>query len=81
MKPRLVDPTTSDTVSYSQEEVEFMKAMERYMRVNKRKFPTFREVLAVAKSIGYRLVTEAEPLPKFLRGAETLKGQTRGPAK
>ena len=33
-----------------------MLALERYKRERKRPFPTWREVLAVAKSLGYRLV-------------------------
>lgn len=39
---------------YTEEEVEFIKAMERFMREKKRRFPTFVEVLQVAKSLGYQ---------------------------
>ena len=43
-----------DDTEYSAEELEFLKAMERYKRENRRPFPTFCEVLIVAKSLGYR---------------------------
>lgn len=43
-----------DSLEYSQEEVDFMMAMERYKRENRRINPTFAEVLAVARSLGYR---------------------------
>jgi hypothetical protein len=45
---------------YTEEEVEFLKAVDRYIRTHRRKFPTFVEVLRVAKSIGYVKTT---PLP------------------
>lgn len=43
-----------DGQDYTADEIEFIKAMEAYKRRTKRKFPTFTEVLAVAKSLGYR---------------------------
>jgi hypothetical protein len=39
---------------YSEDEFEFIRAMERYQRKNRRPFPTCREVLQVLKSLGYR---------------------------
>lgn len=45
---------------YSADEVEFLVAMDHYMRANHRPFPTCRDVLAVAHGLGYRKqVTEA----------------------
>jgi len=41
---------------YSDEERDFILAMERYRRVRRRRFPSCREVLAVLKSLGYRRV-------------------------
>jgi hypothetical protein len=41
---------------YSDEEWEFMQAMERYKRTKQRPFPTWREVLGVLKELGYRKV-------------------------
>jgi hypothetical protein len=39
---------------YTEEEVEFIREMDRFMREKRRRFPTFVEVLRVAKSLGYR---------------------------
>jgi hypothetical protein len=59
---RQVDPTTCER-EYSSEEVEFMRAMEMYKRLNQRPFPTWSEVLEVLRSLGYRRVAEPGVLP------------------
>jgi hypothetical protein len=59
---RLIDPTTCER-DYNDDETEFMKAMDRYKRENRRPFPTWSEVLEVLRSLGYRRVAEAGPLP------------------
>jgi hypothetical protein len=46
---------------YTDEEWSFMRSIEEYKRKYKRPFPTSREVLAVAKSLGYRVVAQAIP--------------------
>jgi hypothetical protein len=51
------NPATSE-VQYTDAEQEFMQAVERYKKERKRPFPTWREVLWIAKSLGYRLVAE-----------------------
>lgn len=38
---------------YTDDELAFMQAMDRYKRENRRPFPTWREVLAVLTSLGY----------------------------
>jgi hypothetical protein len=43
---------------YSDDEREFLMAIESYKRRNRRPFPTWREVLHVAHSLGYRKVAE-----------------------
>ena len=56
-----VRPVTQETLSgadYSSDETEFLMAMDRSKRDRRRPFPTWPEVLAVAKSLGYRLVAE-----------------------
>ena len=47
------------------EQIEFGAAMERYMRIRHRPFPTWHEVLEVLLALGYRrVVTEPkEPRP------------------
>lgn len=37
----------------------FLKAVEEYQRRHKRRYPTWREVLAIAHSLGYRRVEPA----------------------
>jgi hypothetical protein len=59
---RLIDPTTCER-DYSEDEAEFMKAMDRYKRENRRPFPTWSEVLEVMRSLGYRKVAEPTDLP------------------
>jgi hypothetical protein len=59
---RLIDPTTCER-DYSDEETDFMKAMDRYKRENRRPFPTWSEVLEVLRSLGYRKVAEPTDLP------------------
>lgn len=59
---RLIDPTTCER-DYSDDESEFMKAMDRYKRENRRPFPTWSEVLEVLHSMGYRRVAEPTALP------------------
>ena len=49
---RQIDPTTCER-DYSEDEVEFMNAMDEYKRKNGRMFPTCSEVLEVIRSLGY----------------------------
>lgn len=51
--PKGEDPVTCD-VSYTDDEVEFMLAIEKYKKTMKRRFPTNREILNVLKSLGYK---------------------------
>jgi len=59
---RLIDPTTCER-DYNDEETDFMKAMDRYKRENRRPFTTWSEVLEVMRSLGYRRVAEPTDLP------------------
>jgi hypothetical protein len=49
---RLIDPTTCER-DYTDDEIEFMKAMDDYKRRSGRQFPTWSEVLEVVRSLGY----------------------------
>lgn len=49
---RQIDPTTCER-DYSDDEIEFMSAMDVYKRVNGRMFPTCSEVLEVLRALGY----------------------------
>jgi hypothetical protein len=59
---RQIDPTTCER-DYSDEEIEFMKAMDQYKRDNRRPFPTWSEVLEVLRAMGYRKVAEPSAMP------------------
>jgi len=52
---RFVDPTTCENDN-SENEMEFMRAMQRYHQTSGRMFPTWSEVLEVLKSLGYEKV-------------------------
>src|SRR3954451_13192299 len=65
---RLIDPTTCER-DYSDDEMDFMKAMDRYKRDNRRPFPTWSEVLEVLASLGYRKVAEPTELPGKKEGS------------
>ena len=59
---RQVDPTTCER-DYTDDEIEFMKAMDQYKRDNRRPFPTWSEVLEVLRALGYRKVAQPTALP------------------
>ncbi|MDA7977334.1 MAG: hypothetical protein MPJ50_01035 [Pirellulales bacterium] len=54
---RQIDPTTCER-DYSNDEIEFMNALDEYKRKNGRMFPTCSEVLEVIRGLGYRKHTE-----------------------
>jgi len=46
----------------SDEQFEFLMAIDEYKRANSRPFPTWTEVLEIVKALGYRRVAEPQPL-------------------
>jgi len=56
---RQIDPTTCER-DYSNDEIEFMNALDDYRRSSGRMFPTCSEVLEVIRKLGYEKRT---PLP------------------
>ena len=76
---RLIDPTTCER-DYNDDETEFMKAMDRYKRENRRPFPTWSEVLEVLRSLGYRRVAEPTALPGGKKEKDSGVTQTPAPA-
>jgi hypothetical protein len=50
---RQIDPTTCER-EYTDEEIEFMRAMDEYKRKSGRMFPTWSEVLEVVRDLGYK---------------------------
>ena len=59
---RQIDPTTCER-DYTEAEVEFMTAIDKYRRENCRPFPTWSEVLEVLIAMGYRKVAEPTSPP------------------
>ena len=47
------------------EQFEFLMAIDQYKRANQRPFPTWTEVLEVIRALGYRKVAEPQPLESF----------------
>lgn len=52
--PRMPNAASNTQVLCTTDEVEFIMAMDRYKREKCRPFPTWREVLAVLVSLGYK---------------------------
>lgn len=57
---RQIDPTTCER-DYSDQEVEFMNALDQYKRTSGRMFPTCSEILEVIRGLGY--VKSGTPVP------------------
>ena len=55
---RRIDPTTCER-DYSEAEIEFMQALDRYKRSNGRPFPTCSEILRVFLDLGYQKQSNA----------------------
>ena len=52
------------------EQFEFLMAIDRYKRENQRPFPSWTEVLEVIKAMGYRKVAEPQSLKSFKKETE-----------
>ena len=61
---RQIDPTTCER-DYTDQEVEFMHALDQYKRTSGRMFPTCSEILEVIRDLGY------EKLPRGSAAAHT----------
>ena len=57
---------TSEII-YTDEEFEFLKAVEHYKQVNHRSHPTWCEILGILKSLGWQKVDPPHPVfPNYL---------------
>ena len=54
------DRKSAEEGNMSDEQFDFLMAIDQYKRVNGRPFPTWTEVLEIIKAIGYRKVAESE---------------------
>jgi len=58
------DRKSAEEGQLSDEQFEFLMAIDRYKRKNARPFPTWTEVLEVIKALGYRKVAEPQSLER-----------------
>jgi hypothetical protein len=56
---RQIDPTTCER-EYTDQEIQFMHALDNYKRAAGRMFPTCSEILEVIRSLGYVQLSEDE---------------------
>lgn len=68
---RHIDPTTCER-DYSDQEVEFMRAMDDYKRKAGRMFPTCSEVLEVLRDLGYHQLSDSQAETLGLVGDEEI---------
>ena len=54
----------------SDEQLDFLLAIEEYKQQNATRFPTWTEVFEVIKALGYRKVAEPQSLKPFVKDAE-----------
>ncbi len=59
---RRIDPTTFDK-QYTDDEMEFMNAVQRFKEQSGKAFPSYGEVLKIAVGLGYRHVSEETDSP------------------
>jgi hypothetical protein len=57
---RRIDPTTFEK-QYTEDELEFMNAMQRYKERTGKPFPSYGEVIKVAVTLGYRKLSPEDP--------------------
>lgn len=66
-----IDPTTFEK-QYTDEEMEFMNAMQRFKEHTGKPFPSYGEVVRVAVSLGYRKIVDDSPPPVLDENARFL---------
>jgi len=64
------DRRTAEEGQMSDEQFEFLMAINEYKKANSRPFPTWTEVLEVIKALGYRKVAEPSALAECAKRPE-----------
>lgn len=67
---RCDDRKAAEEGHMSDEQFEFLMAIEEYKKANSKPFPTWTEVLEVIKALGYRKVAAPQPLAEARRRQE-----------
>ena len=65
------DRKSAEEGNMTDEQFEFLMAIDEYKRKNSRPFPTWTEVLEVIKALGYRKVADPQSLAAFKKQAST----------
>lgn len=60
----------AETGEMTEEQFEFLMAIDQYKKSNQRPFPTWTEVLEVIHALGYRKVAEPQALKSFKKEPE-----------
>lgn len=55
----------AETGEMTEEQFEFLMAIDQYKKANQRPFPTWTEVLEIITALGYRKVAEPQSLKSF----------------
>lgn len=74
---RQIDPTTCER-DYTNDEIEFMHALDAYKRANGRMFPTCSEILEVVRSIGYEKIERMEIVEEEIDELDPTAGAMQG---
>ncbi len=61
------DRKAAEEGQMSDEQMEFLQAIDQYKRKNARPFPSWTEVLEVIKALGYRKVAEPQQITKTFK--------------
>jgi hypothetical protein len=70
-KRRSDDRRSAEEGQMSDEQFEFLMAIDEYKKKNSRPFPTWTEVLEVIKALGYRKVAEPSALAECAKQSNT----------
>jgi len=65
---RTDDRRSAEEGEMNEEQFEFLMAVEEYKKANKKPFPSYTEILEIAKALGYRKVADPQPLNSSLSG-------------
>lgn len=76
---RQIDPTTCER-DYSDDEIEFMQALDDYKRRSGRMFPTCSEILEVIRDLGYCRPTDGPDQEAETSGQHTITDDDAKPA-
>jgi len=64
------DRRSAEEGEMNEDQFEFIMAIDEYKRANKRPFPSYTEILEIAKALGYRKVAERQPLSEIPQPSE-----------